>query len=231
MSEFLTTRGVSDRLEQIIRNADEHLILISPYLQIDEDLKELIQEKDRSGRINIYVIYGKIEPNASERRWLGSLSKVHISFRKNLHAKCYLNENHVLLTSMNLYEFSEKNNDEMGLIVSRAEEPALYSKISKEVVRLRENSEARKFGAGTNASSRESRKRTEKTNLGGFCIRGGEDIALDPKKPYCKACFRSWDRFKDDSYVEKYCHRCRKQRKSTMSKPVCRSCRRKLAKT
>ena len=212
MSEFLTTRGVSDRLEQIIKNANEHLVLISPYLRVDKHLKELIQEKDGEARVDIYVIYGKTEPDASERRWLGSLSKVHISFRKNLHAKCYLNENHVLLTSMNLYEFSEKNNDEMGLIVSRAEEPALYSEISKEVERLRENSEARKFGA----------------SLDGFCIRCREVIALDPKKPYCKAHYRSWNRYKNYSYVEKHCHRCSKERKSTMSKPVCRRCRRKL---
>ena len=51
-------------------------------------------------------------------KWLEGLTQIKTSFRRNLHAKCYLNENEALLTSMNLYEFSEKNNDEMGVLVS-----------------------------------------------------------------------------------------------------------------
>ncbi len=60
---------------------------------------------------------------------------------QDLHAKCYLNENEALLTSMNLYEFSQSNNDEMGLIVSKREEPDLYDKIRQRVDAYREASE------------------------------------------------------------------------------------------
>ena len=64
------------------------------------------------------------------------MTSIRTGFRKNLHAKCYLNENEALLTSMNLYEFSQVNNDEMGILVSRTEEPELYEKVKEESIRL-----------------------------------------------------------------------------------------------
>ena len=51
---------------------------------------------------------------------------IRTSYCKNLHAKCYLNGNRALLTSMNLYEFSQVNNHEIGVLVVREEEPHLY---------------------------------------------------------------------------------------------------------
>ena len=33
------------------------------------------------------------------------MNSIQTLFRRNLHAKCYLNEKEALLTSMNLYEF------------------------------------------------------------------------------------------------------------------------------
>ena len=72
--------------------------------------------------VDIRIIYGKSELQPDESEWLQGLDAVKTSYRKDLHAKCYLNEDMALLTSMNLYEFSEKNNDEMGVLVSREED-------------------------------------------------------------------------------------------------------------
>ena len=49
---------------------------------------------------------------------------------------------------MNLYEFSQVNNDEMGLLVLKKEEPKLYNEIYTESMRIvevsqEESSEAR----------------------------------------------------------------------------------------
>ncbi len=38
-----------------------------------------------------------------------------IILSQNLHAKCYLNEKAAIITSMNLYDFSQVNNNEMGV--------------------------------------------------------------------------------------------------------------------
>ena len=225
MSEFLTTRGVSDRLEQIIKNANERLILISPYIKMHDHVKELLADQSRLP-IEIDVVYGKErELDASESELLNSLSSVRTHFYKNLHAKCYLNENEALLTSMNLYEFSQANNHEMGVLISRTAEPKLHKEVFDEATRiLRISEEIQVKGASVKPTQIADTKE-------GYCIRCGKVIALDPKKPYCKAHYRSWNRYKNYSYVEKHCHRCGEERKSTMSKPVCRRCRRKLPKT
>ncbi len=44
MAEFYTTTGISHHLEEIIKNAEERLWLISPYLKVNNRLKELLEE-------------------------------------------------------------------------------------------------------------------------------------------------------------------------------------------
>ena len=145
MAEFLTTKGISYRLEEIIKNANELLVLISPYLDTDKRIKEFLADKDRANKdrakVEIHVIYGKTEPKPGEKDWLVSQASINLHYRENLHAKCYLNEHEALLTSMNLYEFSAVNNDEMGIIVSREKDPELYKKIRKESMWLIRTSE------------------------------------------------------------------------------------------
>jgi hypothetical protein len=46
LTEFLTTTGVSYNIERIIKNASDKLILVSPYLKINERLKQSLEEKN-----------------------------------------------------------------------------------------------------------------------------------------------------------------------------------------
>ncbi len=126
MAKFYTTKSISRHLKNIIEDAKEELILISPYIKADDETEKLIGDKKRSIRIN--VVYGKRELNSREKRFLEDLS-IRTTFRENLHAKCYLNESEALITSMNLYEYSMYNNDEMGILVSKEEDGVLYDAI------------------------------------------------------------------------------------------------------
>ena len=140
MAEFLTRNGINLKLEEIIKSAEKQLWIISPFLKINPQIKELLEDKDRF-KIDIRVIYGKNDLRPEEKKWLASMASIRTSFRNNLHAKCYLNEKEALLTSMNLYEYSQVNNDEMGMLVSREQEPALYDKIFDESGRIMRMSE------------------------------------------------------------------------------------------
>lgn len=72
-----------------------------------------------------------------ENNWLKSTTSIRSSFCKDLHAKCYLNENEAILTSMNLYEFSQvNNNNEMSIHIDKATDPDLYKDIYEEAERL-----------------------------------------------------------------------------------------------
>lgn len=236
MAEFLTTRGISYELEQIIEGAEERLYLISPFLKVSKDLKELLEEKAPS--VDICVIFGKSELQPDESEWLQGLDAVKTRYRKDLHAKCYLNEKKALLTSMNLYEFSEKNNDEMGVLVSKKDDPDLYDKILKESRTILNKSENVQVTFTKDKPAQSSAETPQPKAAGiplkvpetGFCIRCGNSIPANPPLPYCNSCYRSWNRYKNDEYEEKHCHICGNEQKATMAKPACPSCYKKHKK-
>ena len=45
-------------------------------------------------------------------------SDIDVYFNEKLHAKCYMNEDTAIITSMNLYEASEKNR-ELGVLIQK----------------------------------------------------------------------------------------------------------------
>tara|TARA_R110000737_G_scaffold327084_3_gene341139 strand:- start:13580 stop:14311 length:732 start_codon:yes stop_codon:yes gene_type:complete len=135
MAKFLNTTGVSYHLEELIKNTQDRLILISPYLQLHQRVKDHlsnlnIQKKD------IRIIYRENKLQVEESNWLEQNVGIRTSICNTLHAKCYLNENEAIVTSMNLYSFSQQNNDEMGIHVTKVNDTDLYNDIFNEVQRL-----------------------------------------------------------------------------------------------
>ena len=118
MAKFLNTSATNYFLEELIKNARERLIIISPFLKLNDRIKELLEDKNRM-KLDIRVVYGKSELQPEEISWLRSQEYIRTSFCKNLHAKCYMNEQTCIITSLNLYEFSQINNNEMGVLIER----------------------------------------------------------------------------------------------------------------
>lgn len=135
MAKFLNTSATNFFLEELIKNAKERLFLISPYLRLNDRIKELLEDKNRM-KIDIRIIYGKTDLHPEEIKWLQQLDYVRVSFCKNLHAKCYLNESSCILTSLNLYEFSQVNNNEMGVLLTKAEDGQVFIDAYEEAQRI-----------------------------------------------------------------------------------------------
>jgi phosphatidylserine/phosphatidylglycerophosphate/cardiolipin synthase-like enzyme len=135
MAEFLTTSATSHYLERLMKQTREHLIIISPFLKFNARIKELLEDLDRL-KIDVRIVYGKSELAPAEINWLRTLEFVRTSFCQNLHAKCYMNEQAAIITSMNLYDFSQVNNNEMGVYIEREHEPDLYAAAYEEAQRL-----------------------------------------------------------------------------------------------
>ncbi|ADV88809.1 phospholipase D family protein [Vibrio vulnificus] len=135
MAKFLNTSATNYYLEELIKNASERLILISPFLKLNDRIRELLEDKDRL-KIDIRIVYGKSELQPDEINWLKGLSFVRTSFCKNLHAKCYINESSCIITSLNLYEFSQVNNNEMGIFIDRDSDGELYKDSYEEAQRI-----------------------------------------------------------------------------------------------
>lgn len=135
MAKFLNTSATNFFLEELIKNAKERLILISPYLRLNDRIKELLEDKDRL-KIDVRIVYGKSDLHPEEIKWIQKLDYVRLSFCKNLHAKCYLNESECIISSLNLYEFSQVNNNEMGISVRKYEDDEVFKDAYEEAQRI-----------------------------------------------------------------------------------------------
>lgn len=135
MAKFLNTSAINYFLEELIKNAKDRLILISPFLKLNDRIKELLEDKNRL-KIDVRIVYGKSELQPNEINWLKGLAYVRTSYCKNLHAKCYLNEETCIISSLNLYEFSQINNNEMGVLISRIEDTDVYKGAYEEAQRI-----------------------------------------------------------------------------------------------
>ncbi len=218
MVRFLTTTRISAELEDLIKNAKKDITLISPYIKVNQRLRDFIQDVNQHG-VRFTIIYGKRDMRPEEKEWIDHLAPAEIGFVENLHAKCYLNENTAIITSMNLYEFSQQNNDEMAIQVDRKEDPGLYQEINDETKRLLRKSTERE-----SRSPAAPENEVQKITTNGYCIRCHDSIPLVPDKPLCGKCYRNWARFANDDYPEDFCHRCGKENKTSVAKPLCLPC-------
>ena len=224
MAEFLTTNGTSYHIENIIIEAKTKLVLVSPYLQISKTFYERL--KDASNKnVAIKIIYGKDELKPNERNSLAELKNVELFFFENLHAKCYFNETKMVITSMNMYEFSEKNNREMGVLIDRNVDKDLFDKAVNETVSIIQSAEQIALRKTDRPIYQDNKKQADskptkyKQVIRGYCIRCEARIDYDPNRPYCGDCYLIWAQFENPDYQENVCHRCGQYEATSMNKP------------
>lgn len=132
MSNFITTTLISAALESLIENAKKEIFLISPYLKIHRRLETLLKEKVEMG-VSVYLVFGKDKDQSYIKN--SPLNKsAALFYCERLHAKCYLSESKSIVTSMNLYDYSQVNNIEFGITTDLKEEN--FNSIRNEVIRI-----------------------------------------------------------------------------------------------
>lgn len=162
MAKFLNTSATNYFLEELIKDAKDRLYLISPFLKLNDRMKELLADKNRM-KIDVRIVYGKSELQPEEINWLKELTYIRTSFCKNLHAKCYLNEELCIITSLNLYEFSQVNNNEMGVLIRRSEDGDLYRDAYEEAQRVIRISEEVRISLERVSSEHDSKSDNEES--------------------------------------------------------------------
>lgn len=228
MAEFLTTHGTTARIEQIIAKARERIVVISPYLQWSRILYERLVEADRLG-VPIVLVYGKRELDYDQQELLEQLDNLSLYYCENLHAKCYFNEQQLVISSLNLYEYSERNNREMGVVFSRTE--GVYRDAVTEAQSIVEAS-VLEFGEPVTLiesptvrhRAPAARQLERRPSNRGYCIRCGESIPLDRERPLCAEHEKIWAVWANWDYEEQYCHQCRAQAPTTKGRPLCDQC-------
>lgn len=291
MSTFLTGDELENKLTDIIWNAKKYIVIISPFIKLDDHTKQVLEKVKSTHEICVYIIFGKNEEykhksfNEEDLSFFKAFKNIAILYNKDLHAKHYCNEHEGLITSLNLYGYSMANNIEYGVHFSKAllnpmdtlfEETERFTDdlmfTKSEVIFLKKPQYSKKLLGlkkvyqqskilfditesvfnGMNYDSKflkefdlevetsiekkyaekpereqkfEAAKKKESKQITlkkGYCIRTGEEIPFNPERPFCYAAYKSWVKFENYDYPEKYCHKTGKlsNGKTSMSNPI-----------
>lgn len=124
MAQFLTSNDLNAALEDVFEQADEYLLLISPYIKLHDRYASALRAKMSEYKLQITVVFGKNEDDYAKSmkeedfNFFKQFPNIEIRYEKRLHAKYYANEKAAILTSMNLYNFSQDNNIEAGVLIN-----------------------------------------------------------------------------------------------------------------
>ena len=122
MAKFLTGNELNTELERLFEHAEERLILISPFIKLHDRFTSTLRTKKDNSKLEIIIVFGKNEEDFSRSmkqedfNFFKEFPNIEIRYEKRLHAKYYSNESSAILTSMNLYNFSQDNNIEAGVM-------------------------------------------------------------------------------------------------------------------
>ncbi|TXE13845.1 hypothetical protein FUA26_01835 [Seonamhaeicola algicola] len=126
MSTFLTGDELENKLTDIIWNAKKYIVIISPFIKLDDHIKQVFEKVKSTHEIALYIVFGKNEEykyksfNEDDFNFIKDFKNVAVLYNKNLHAKYYCNEKEGLITSLNLYGYSMVNNIEYGVLFSKS---------------------------------------------------------------------------------------------------------------
>lgn len=209
MAEFLTTTDTSAAIERVIRNAEKELTLISAYVY--PRIIYLHRLKDAAERgVSITFIFGKRQMDAKVFDLFKEIPNLRIFYLDELHAKCFVNEQEAIVTSLNMLNGSEVKNREMGVRLDRTKDMVAYTECVNEVRSILSTATlVHQTGKGRQVTpeGNPAKSPAVKANRSnGFCIRTGVEIPFDVEKPLSYEAFKSWSKYGDPDYAEKYCH-------------------------
>ncbi len=291
MTKFITGNELGEAVYNIIWDAKETLVIVSPYIKLDDYFKKLFDKHANNPKINLVIVFGKNQKDIKKSMskddfdYFKKFLNVSVVYVPNLHAKYYGNETKGVTTSINLYDYSFKNNIEFGVyseynlldnftnsvdktawqtcmdlahnnevvFIKRPvfEKKLLSSLLGKNYVKsdiLHDTTDRFYSGEfiyrlagkttvisdfpdeielGAVSSVRPTRDEVMKKSSdskfnSGYCIRTGKLIPFNPKKPYSEDAYKSWSRYGNPFYQEKYCHKTGKKSdgKTCMSNPI-----------
>jgi len=116
MAEFLNSSELREWIPRLINETERELVIIVPFIKTSRLLYESLENANKRG-VETTIVYRENTLPFEERKKLMALDNLNLLYHPNVHAKCYLNEKYLIVTSMNLYEYSEKNNREMGVLL------------------------------------------------------------------------------------------------------------------
>ena len=140
--KYLDCTSISSELMQLINEAKENLTFITYSLRINELIQDKLAYKAaNTPNLKLSIIYGNTQINNNDIYWIKQIPNLVVYQKKNLHAKCYLNEHKAIITSLNLYDYSQSHNLEMGFLFSKEENEEEWEKLMADVQYIKSQSD------------------------------------------------------------------------------------------
>jgi phosphatidylserine/phosphatidylglycerophosphate/cardiolipin synthase-like enzyme len=219
---------VASRILDIVQEAQQYVIITTPYLKLwrhAQTALSLAVRRDIKVTVIVRSENGALQ-DVDDLTWLLS-NGIEVGAAEYLHAKIYLNEHQVMLSSMNLTEFSTKNSLEIALLVLDDQ--------AQRQVRDYVTGTLMQLAVPVSASPAEPTPQTVSGPTDdysprelGHCIRCDQPIPPNPLKPLCDECYDVWAEYSNEEYSERYCHACGRPEEVTYARPLCRVCFRRL---
>jgi hypothetical protein len=93
MGKFLNPKDLKANLYRIFKEAEKEIIIISPFIQLSDELRTLLRPKQKIKDFQISILYGKNERdpskslNPTDFRFFSEFKNHEILYNPNLHAK------------------------------------------------------------------------------------------------------------------------------------------------
>lgn len=129
MPQFYTGEELSNKLTDIIWNAKTELLILSPFIHLDDYCKKVFKNYKHAPELEVVLVFGKNEReagrslNKTDLDFFKEFKNITIIYCKDLHAKFYSNEKEGLLTSLNLLDKSMESNIEYGIYFTNSLSP------------------------------------------------------------------------------------------------------------
>jgi hypothetical protein len=238
MAEFLAGAAAAGRLEQLVADARERLVLVSPDVPLARALRERLHQAVRRG-VALTVVHGRPTLAAAQRRELARVGALSLRRLESLRVRCYASERGLLLTSLGLHAPvaapAAAEGHDLGVWLD-AREPAFHDgwrEVEAIVAAARPDEGGAATGATVGVAAPAPRwitqahpaRATPPGARRGHCIRCRRAVPLDRGRPLCLNCHRVWAQFGDPEYAERWCHDCGRDDEATcMARPFCVGC-------
>lgn len=203
VTSFLENHEVVDQIVKLVQNAKEKLIIITPYLNLNARMRGALNEaKSNGAQITVYYRLEELskKKNDADIRFFTENIGAEMVYIERLHSKLYLNETSAVMSSMNMVAGSQDDSQEIGIFTMADNLLSQFNIYCEKMYKRQTN-----VDYVPEVKSSKAKKSKHKT-VSGYCIRTGEKIPFNLKNPFTDKSFKSWNRFKNPDFKEKFCH-------------------------
>lgn len=127
MVQFLNTQAAYSEIENIVNRAEHKLVMMSPSIQINRTLLQKIFHASEHRNINVSLICRTNDIKPEEVAAINQINRLEVFDLPNLHANCIFNEKSMVISSLNLFDYSQINNRDMGALITFDKDPGAFA--------------------------------------------------------------------------------------------------------